>query len=279
MDLKGKMDRYNKRWNIINNESHEENFNKFKIRILNILKDIDSRVTEDSVKLFCQLYGIPEVWKRDPYMNSKWSKNIIDRLVEENNEIEFYKLIEVIFSLTIPGLSGYGSNVYSKSTIHNEVIEAINFSNVNVATTITDGGEIIFYPKGEEVLDQELVNNILLFLKEKSNKHFVEALNFYQDKNYIKSAESIRRCLEEFLREIFQNTKGLKANTSLIQDRLKELGNHTNIRNIIGNIFNYLDKYFNDESKHNDGELGDEENEFLIYQSALLMRYISKIIK
>ena len=49
-------------------------------------------------------------------------------------------------------------------------------------------------------------------------------------------------------------------------------------RNIIFGTFNYLDKYFNENSKHGDGNINEPENEFLIYQVGLFMRYIDKVI-
>lgn len=278
MDLKNKIAQFNRRWNVSNDIPYEDEFRKFKIRILNILENIDRQVTEESVSIFCRLYGIPEEWQYSYMGDKKWSKNIINHLKSENNEVEFYKILEVIFSLHIPGLMGYGREVYSKKSIYDEVCQAIEFSNINLATTMIKKGEIIFYPKGEELLDEDLVNMILSFLSGSSHQHFVDALKFYQANNFIKSAESIRRCIEEFLRIVLNNKDGLKNNVKLVQKKLKSDKKHANIRNIIGNIFNYLDHYFNDESKHNDGELGDEENEFLIYQSALLMRYINKTI-
>ena len=69
--------------------------------------------------------------------------------------------------------------------------ELIEISNINLSLT-RKNEDIIFYPKGETEFDKQLVNQVLTFLDENSQKHFVEALKFYQvgsQKNYIKSAE------------------------------------------------------------------------------------------
>jgi hypothetical protein len=277
MNMQDKLQKFNQRWGVATSEPYDVSFKKFKTRILNIFKEIDSRVTEDGVVFFCQVFGISEHWEHDMYGDRKWSTNIIDRLNSENNEIDFYKLIEVIFALPIPGLSGYhGDMVYSKESIYREVCTAISLSNVNLETAVTKEGEIIFYPKGEALLDSELVDKVFSFLNKASNDHFVGALQSYQGKKYIDSAESIRRTLEEFLRFKLDNTAVLKTNINTLGTVLKEKGHDNWIRDIIVQFCDRLDKYFNENSKHGDGDIDDSENEFLIYQAGVLMRYLNK---
>jgi len=276
MDLKNKLKQFNKRWNIASAESYEESFDKFKIRILNILEDIDSHVTDEGISLFCQFYGTQERWTYQEYGHGKWSDNIKRRLIEEDNEIEFYKLLEVIFSLDIQTSGGYrGEVTYSKSGLYAEVCQAIDFSDVNLATTVDKSEEIIFYPRGEEFLDNETVNYILSFLNKETNEHYGQALKFYQINKPIKSAESLRRAIEEFLKYKLKNSKGLQSNISELQQKIKGDKRDPQVRNIIFQTFNCLDQYFNENSKHNDGDIDNSENEFLIYQTALLMRYIN----
>jgi len=277
MNLKDKMDKFNKRWSITSADSYEDAFNKFKTRILNIFEGIDQHMTNESITAFCQYYGIKEVW-HSGMMDNTWSTNIIDRLNQENIEIEFFKLIEVIFSLDITQTGGYRHEVtYSKDILYRKVVEVVELSNVNLSI-IVSGGEVLLYPKGEEILDQELVNSPLSFLNKESAEHFIQALQFYQSKKHVKSAESLRRALEEFLRYKLKNTKGLSANITELQIKLKSDGRDSQVRNILGSTFNYLDQYFNENSKHNDGDINDSENEFLIYQTGLLSRYINKNI-
>lgn len=272
------MEQFNKRWNIISSDSYEESFRKFKIRILNIFQGIDQHVTKESITAFCQYYGIEEVWHTQMYGDHSWSTNIIDRLNSEENEKEFYRLIELIFSLDITSTIGYDRRYsYSKEILLRKVIEAINLSDVNVAIAISND-EVILYPKGEKKLDDELVNHTLSFLDNKSNEHFEHALKFYQAKKPVKSAESLRRSLEEFLRYKLKNSKGLDANIKELQKKLKTDQRNPQVRNIVFQTFSYLDKYFNENSKHNDGDISDSENEFLVYQVGLLMRYLENNI-
>lgn len=272
------MEKFNKRWNMVSTDSYEESFNKFKTRLLNIFEDIDRHLPKESVVKFCRYYGIREVWYGDSYGYEFSGRNVINRLENEDDEKKLYELIELIFVLDINSEKGFAHEyVYSREILLKNVIDVINFSNMNVSIKVKKY-EVILYPKGEKLLDEELVDNIFSFLNKKSNEHFIESLRFYQSKKYIKSAESLRRSLEEYLREKLKNKKGLNSNIVELQKRIKLNGCDAQIRNIINSTFNSLDQYFNDNSKHNDGDINDSENEFLIYQIGLLMRYINNII-
>lgn len=278
MSLKDKIERFNKRWNVSSEESYEDAFLKFKTRILNIFSDIDDHLTKESITEFCQFYGITEIWDSSYMGDRSWSKNVINRLIGEHDEIEFYKLLEIIFALDIRTTAGYhGGDTYSKNILYRKVKEALKYSSVNLSVAVSDD-EVIFYPKGEEELDVALVNFPLSFLKGSAGEHFVHALKLYEENKYVKSAESIRRALEEYLRLKLQNSKGLDANINEMQKILKSDSADSQVRNVISVTFRHLDQYFNENSKHNDGDIGEVENEFLIYQAGLLMRYIEKTI-
>lgn len=267
------MEKFNKRWSITSSDSYEDAFRKFKIRILNIFDSIDSNMTEESITAFCQYYGIKEAW-HSGIMDNIWSTNISDRLKQENNEKEFYRLIELIFSLDIRSTVGYDHrDKYSKDILFRSTMEAVELSDVNVSITASNG-EVILYPKGDKLLDKELVDSPLSYLNKESSDHFIQALQFHQAKKHIKSAESLRRTLEEFLRYKLKNTRGLNSNITELQTKLKSDRRDSQVRNIIGTTFSYLDQYFNENSKHNDGEINESENEFLIYQAGVLMRYV-----
>jgi hypothetical protein len=280
MNLKDKIHRFNQRWNIpVAEGDPTSEFMKFKVRILNFMSDIDSHLSEASISVFCRFIGIPEQWNRNKFDDHRWSNNVKNQLINENNEIEFYKLLEIIFSLDISTSCGYGGQInYSKDILYYKLQQSLEFSNVNLAVAKLKGGEIIFYPKGEEILDDQLVNKVLDFLDEASNSHFIEALSFYQSKKYVKSAESLRRTLEEYLRLKLANKKGLAENKNELSKKLKTDSVDSQIRNTIVSILGYLDQYFNENSKHNDGDLNGIENEFLIYQTGLLLRYINQTI-
>lgn len=74
------------------------------------------------------------------------------------------------------------------------------------------------------------------------------------------------------------NGKGLDASISELQKKLKEDKRDPQLRNIIFATLNYLDTYFNENSKHKDGDIDESENEYLIYQIGVLMRYVNKAV-
>lgn len=276
-EIKKKMDEFNRRWSINNALDYKTEFGKFKTRILNLFNDIDRHVKEEGISLFCNILGIEEKWHSG--YSGTWSSNIKDSLTAESNEKEFYRLLEIIFCLPIQKeFDSYRpySITYSKDILYVKTKELIEISNINLSLT-RKNEDIIFYPKGETEFDKQLVNQVLTFLDENSQKHFVEALKFYQvgsQKNYIKSAEELRRSLEEFLRHKLKNIQGLDKNITELNKKLKEDKRDPVIRNIISQVFSYLDQYFNENSKHRDGDINNIENEFLIYQIGILMRYI-----
>jgi len=276
MNISEQMQKFNKRWNTSSDVSYEEEFKKFKTRILDIVKDIDDHLSKDSITEFCQFYGIPERWSTNDYSGHKWSSNVEDKFKSETNEIEFYRLIEILFTLKIYEKSDYSRQiVFSRNILFKKIQKALEFSNVNLTIAAVDG-DVVLYPKGEKLLDEELVNLPLSFLDKTSASHFTDALSFYQSKNSIKSADSLRRSLEEFLKYKLKNTKGLKANLVEFQIKLKSDGGDAQIRNVIGSIPSFLDSFFNENTKHNDGDINENENEFLIYQIGLLLRYFDK---
>jgi len=278
-DILRKINKFNKRWEIIDDSIYKEEFKQFKNRVSNIFSDIDDHVTDEGISKFCQILGIPEKWEEEKYSHHKYSEVIKNSLLQETDEKKFYRLLQIIFYLPIrTTVDSMREITYGKDILYRKLAEAIKFSKVNLAITKKDE-EVILFPRGEEKLDQKLVEEVLNFLNDKSNKHFIGALNSYEKgvkKDRVKSAESLRRSLEEFLRFKLKNQKGLDKNIKELQKRLKADGRDPYIRGIIFHTFKYLDTYFNENSKHQNGNINEEENEFLIYQTGLLMRYIEK---
>lgn len=275
MDFLALKKAFNKRWQITEDAGYAEEFKKFRTRILNILADIDSHIPAKDISYFCQLLGIPENWHENEYTGHRWSQMLIDALKKEGDEKRFYFLLEVITHLEITTSMGRFEETYSKPRLLRKIEEAVDLSSINVEVKITADGAI-FYPRGEKLLDEELVDSTLDFIGEDGRQHFIDALSHFQEKKSVRSAESLRRCLEEYLREKLVNDKGLNANITELGARLKRAGEDPQVRNVVIQTFGYVDQYFNENSKHNDGNITDFENEYLIYQVALLIRFINK---
>lgn len=281
MDIKEKLSNFNKRWSFEDVSSYEEEFEKFKKRVLNIFSDVDNHVTEEGIKQFCQILGITEKWQYLTF-DRKQSKNIVSALVQEDNEKNFYRLLQIISFLPIRTsvAIGVGATSYSRQKLFRQLGEAIDFSNVNLAMVV-ENEEVVFRPKGESKFDEILVDQVVSFLNPASQKHFINALELslnFSPENSVKSAESLRRSLEEFLRYKLKNQQGLDKNIQELGKKMKEDGRDSVIRNIVFQNFSLLDQYFNENSKHKDGDINEVENELLIYQTGVLMRYLEKSV-
>lgn len=283
MKLNKKTQDFNRRWNIRDKSSQKEKFQKFLNRIFNILGDIDRHVSRKSISEFCNELGIIEKWESQRYGSRTWSLNIINALKQEENPKKFLRIIELIFELEIHKETDLNHfPIYSKDILYRKVAEAIEVSDIDASIT-KKNGDVIIYKSGEELLDKELVNKAISFLSGLPEQYFLDALKDYKKNtplNRVKSADSLRRTLEEFLMIKLSNQKGLSENIKELGKQLKEkcVNNHIRIL-IVSKILNYLDQpFFNENSKHKAGKISNAENEFLIYEVALLLRYIQEIL-
>ncbi len=278
MDLKTKIENFNRRWNLKDDESSEEKFSKFKVRVLNVLKDIDESVTNSSISKFCIAFGIKEMHQFGTF-GGVYSTNIISELKRENDRVKFFRLIETIVNLDFVPCDGR-NGAFWKEAVYEKLQMAFNFSQINARIEKIEG-EILILPAGEKLLDEEVIDHVLSFLDGDTSSHFIDALKYYEQgskKSRVKSVDHLRRALEEQLRYELKNKKGLKTNIPILGGKLKSISVNNDIKNTVIQLIKSLDNVFNENSKHNDGIIFEPENEYLIYQVALLMRYIHKIM-
>lgn len=257
------MKAFDDRWGIKNKHEPSETFRLFKRALIQAFHSLEDKMPEESKELFAYAFGLE---RSSNYGNEN---TIVEALESEEDSIIFYKKLEFLFSLKFD--YNYWNYYLDK------LIKILALQPVNISLTKDKSGNMIIIPKGEEFLDSEIVTKVMGFLDEKSNEHFLDSLKEYQTNkksSRIKSCEQLRRALEEYLRFKLGNTKNLSNNILVLLIKLKEKGTNKEIRNLIQKNFNYLDKYFNEHSKHGDGEISEIENELLIYQVGLLLRYI-----
>ena len=175
MNFKEHQIQFKKRWNIKLNPTFEVSFEKFHTRCMNNLSEEVCNILhkDEVINMYLDYYAISS-------SGIQYSDIIINKLYAvHDSPIEFYLLIERI-ALIIKEL-----NLNSASLIQSlkQTIQyALNLSDVDI-TLGEKEDEIIFYPKGEKELDNNLVNKALEFLNQESNFHFIKSLNLYQEKN------------------------------------------------------------------------------------------------
>ncbi|MFA7361774.1 MAG: hypothetical protein WC139_12135 [Candidatus Kapaibacterium sp.] len=277
-EIKQKLEEFDKRWNIINDLDYQTEFEKFRLRIINLLNTNRLLITSEYLKKFCQIWALE--YNEDLYLSTIFQNTVINSSKTENNEKHFYKLIQSLFYLPDEGWYNRYSNEMKYITDLFDIIQDIvNYSNINLSVSINNFN-VILYPKGEKELDEKLVNQVLSFLNPDSNTLFKEGLTSYlevTDRSFIDAVDKMRRTLEEFLRFKLSNKKGFKENIKELNTIHKADKKDKQIRNIIINVFNYLDEYFNENTKHKDGDIDDNECEYIIYQTGVLLRYINNI--
>lgn len=270
--LKKKMDNFIKRWHYESSTSPEEAFRKFRTSILESFQDIDSHITDYSAIQFRRILGIEAEYKGNIWMES-YSCTIHQTLNKTLDPYEFYRIIELIFSLEF-------ITQHFKESYYEDLLNIITLQNVPIRIVISKDMGLLLFKKGEKYLDEKVVDSTLSFLDIKTRYHFEEALKEYEKakpENYIKSCEQLRRTIEEFLRFKLNNTKNLNANIQELQSRVKDKVD-PQIRNMMFNLISYLNQFFDSNSKHQDGNINDSENEFLIYQVASFMLLVEKVL-
>lgn len=266
---------FNRRWAINSSENSELEFKKFKTRILNAIKGVDQKLQSEGIRLFCNVLGIKEAWKSDAY-HQKWTKVVENEFSAVDDEKEFYYRLQLLVDLPFKKINKAYEIIDHKAVVLSHIRESVDLSGVNLAMTTDSAGDLIFLPKGEELLDETLVNEPLKFLTGSALEHFKQALVEFQNDKPVRSAEELRRTVEEFLKAILKNDRVLKNNILRVGSTLKSDNRAPQLRNIIQQNLNYLDAFWDDKSKHKDGDINANDNEFIIYQVGLLLRYLHK---
>lgn len=251
-----------------------------RIGVKNILTDIDLKLTKNEIIKFCSQFGFETKFSTQHFLGAKQifrGFNIYNCINAEGNFTLYLFKIQSLFNLN------FQKNFFEseQSNIKNELYDNIRnlFINSNLPLNFICANNIyIIKPSGSKFLDDELIVKPLKFLETKSNQHFVDALNLFTQKNYIKSLESCRRTLEEYLRFFFKNKQGLERNINNLKDYFKiEKKEVKQIKQILFDFFNYLDKFYNENSKHDDGDVDQAICELIILQTGLLLKYLDNL--
>ena len=194
-------------------------------------------------------------------------------LISLSNDKDFLRFIEAI---------EYIINFYCKEK-DESILESFNdfatISNKNIRLCYDE--KYRFYPKGVEIFDKKLINDILEFLQpyKKAHKELSEALQAFLKKSYRDSVDKTRLALEIFLKELLDNEKQSLENQK--DDLFKYFGNdmHQNIKSMFLQIMDFYAKYNNNEAKHNSGDFKEYEVEFLFYLVGNFIRLLMQIKK
>ncbi len=288
MTIPCKVRNFYRRWNIVYDE--DKRFTDFKNRALSTIDDAlgelflsDENLEQTFLKLIAKPFskakiqtglsiissGMLEIMSRKEI---KFNDSLVYKfLSEENAFIEFIQYLQLIFWLDL--------NSEVKKKLYLGFKEDIELSLLDIQIKIIKGDNIIFYPKGSKLLDEEVVNDVLdwLISYPKVQKSFKSALEKYHNKIYQRNLiDDLRLSLELLFKEILNNNKGLENQEKPLGEYLKEKNVPTQLKNMYWKLIDYYAKYQNSYAKHENkaDSMDSSEIEFVIYLTGTFIRFL-----
>jgi hypothetical protein len=141
--------------------------------------------------------------------------------------------------------------------------------------------DISILPAGAKLLDENVVEEVLEWLKGYSNvgKHFFEALKIYSAKDTTKFRnllDNLRFALEQMLRVVLGNQKSLENQKVEALQWLASHNIHAHVTNMYNDLIGKFAAYQNDAVKHNE-RYSPVEIEFMIYLTGTFLRLLVQL--
>ena len=146
-------------------------------------------------------------------------------------------------------------------------------------TFLNDDNKKFIFPEGAKELDDKLVSEPLEWLKAypPTHKQFCLTLKQYDDPESIRDvADNLRKTLEGFLQEFFNNTKILANNKSEVGNYLKSKNVDSELISLFTSLLSNFDQANNAVAKHHDN-IHRNMLEFILYQTGTFIRTLIKL--
>lgn len=260
------------------NDSNKVNY--FMIKIFNVLESFSeksySQISDGEYFTFCNMTGTSmrqgslcgDGYRIIVNVLKQHSKNLVDFIayyiafINCQKDSEYKKLNKENFKNIL-------CNMLAESHIPYDLLE--------------DNGNYFVFPKGAEELDDALVSDVLLWLKNypQTQKAWIKALKDYSessDATASETADNFRKALERFLQEFFQSNKSLENMKSDYGSYLSQKGVPAELRNNLETLLAAYANYINNYAKHHD-KASKDVLEYLMYQTGNIMRLIITLEK
>lgn len=206
------------------------------------------------------------------YLNKYNSRSFGLETIPEITQVFEYNYFTTLRVLVV--VRQYFSNDSKNSRLFDEGIEEV------LSLSITDLGisyqSGMFFPKGEQVLDKNLIGEAMSILSDYPNedKDLRKAIENHTEDAKHGVIENCYRCIEGLLRNILNNNKTLIDNKA---DIIKRLGLSDHWKKILANYIEYGNEYGRhaSEKRH---DFTSAEVEAYLYTTCLLVRLIIKSI-
>ena len=199
------------------------------------------------------------------------------RIFNSNNRTIREFLSYYIFFVNCQNDNQADSNRYTKEELINLVCNCLKDTHIPYELKKEENNYFIF-PKGAEELDNALVSDVLIWLKEYplSHKAFVKALKEYSkltDDNISTVADLFRKALETFFKEFFDSSNSLENLKSEYGNYMKSKDIPNELRSNFETLLRSYTSFNNGYAKHNDKSSKDAL-EYIMYQTGSLIRFI-----
>jgi len=249
----------------------EEEFYKFRSRVNDLIRSVAYGALNhnDTKKIYGLLVGSPDVYQG----------TLLDWYIKDANSLyDLCKNIEFLFiSFEATGREADIERLY----------EAVSFALgisplIGIEIAKSDKG-VVFYPKGAEVLDPALIDDVLTWLVDytDANNAYISALKLYLTKdpgNYRNVLDNLRVSVEELLRALMGNKRSLEKQK---KDLLAWLRSHEVNQSVINYFCEFLFGSYrilqNEEVKHGNAKFSEPEIENILYLTGTLLRFLIRI--
>ena len=143
--------------------------------------------------------------------------------------------------------------------------------------------EVIIFPSGANLLDEEIINHDLLWLEpfpqvqRLFQKSLSDFLSYENDPVVVRTIlDNLRASLEKLIQLILDNNRTLENNQKAIKDWLSSKGVNSNIIGSLRNITHYIE-LMNDVKHTKEIEYLKFEIEHMIYQTGVFIRLILEV--
>lgn len=233
-------------------------------------EDTDA-VLESEFKEYCDMVGIEYGFKYE-YVLTRLNRSLAE--VKENFKEFLYRFIALINCI----------NDREKGIKKRELLSildrAFNESQILYAV-LKDENNYFVFPKGSKELDEKLISEPLEWLNSYPNTYplYVKTLKDYADDETPRDiADNLRKTLEMFLQEFFNNQKNLDKNISEAGKYLDEKNVDKDLKALFTTLLSNYNQANNSIAKHHD-RIHKNMLEFVLYQTGTFIRTLIQLKK
>lgn len=247
----------------------------FLARAHNFLRDEYDFGNLVSPKTYCSFFdSIGE--RRDAPIGFCDANVILQLLIKNTNDLNHFLFY---YTVWINCLDNEIDSKFSRERYIDSFKSWSKESKLNFTFLQGEGGKLFIFPEGAKELDDKLVSEPLEWLKAypTTHKQFCLTLKQYDDSESIRDvADNLRKTLEGFLQEFFNNTKILANNKSEVGNYLKSKNVDSELISLFTSLLSNFDQANNSVAKHHDN-IHRNMLEFILYQTGTFIRTLIKL--